>query len=154
MRSGSGFDYQWVTERIALGSAVAGPLQVRAMMGDGITHVLDVRVEASSERLYAGTGIQYLQNGVPDDGKPKADAWFWKGIDFVAGALRRSPSKALVHCRLGMSRSPTMVFAILRAQGVPAEEATRLIKAARIVARVSYPEDAERAGRTWRPRRS
>src|SRR4051812_41712354 len=106
MRAGHGHDYQWVTDRIALGSVVTGSLQVRAMMSDGISHVLDCRVEASSERLYAGTGIQYLQNGVPDDGKPKPDEWFFRGIDFVTGALRRPGTKAFVHCRFGMSRSP------------------------------------------------
>lgn len=152
MRSAHGHDYQWVTERIALGSAVTGPLQVRVMIGDGITHVLDCRVEASSERLYAGTGIKYLQNGIADDGKPKPDEWFFRGIDFATGALRHSWSKVFVHCRFGMSRSPTMVYAIMRAQGVPADEAKRLISAGRLVARVTYPDDAERAGRRWRPR--
>lgn len=142
-------DYQWVTERIALGGAVWRPEQVQAMASDGITHVLDCRVGPSAKPLYAGTGVVYLQNGVPDDGKPKPDEWFFKGIDFVLGAMRWPWSKSLVHCRFGMSRSPTMVYAILRAQGVPAVEANDRIRKARIVARVTYPDDAERAGRRW-----
>lgn len=150
-RSISLHDYQWVTDRIALGSAVSGPDQVWAMVRDGISHVLDCRVGPHAGALYAGTGIVYEQRGVPDDGRPKADEWFWAGIDFAMGALRGPHGRVLVHCRFGMSRSPTMVFAILRAQGVPAEEARQRISQARAVARVTYPDDAERAGRTWSP---
>lgn len=142
-------DYQWVTDRIALGSAVTGTLQVHTMLSEGITHVLDCRVEGASDSLYSGTGIRYLQNGARDDKRPKPDEWFFRGIDFVLGALRRPRTKALVHCRFGMSRSPSMVYSILRAQNVPAEEAKKLISEARIVARVTYPDDAERAGRRW-----
>lgn len=149
VRSATSRDYQWVTGRIALGSAVSEPEHVQALVSDGITHVLDCRVGPSGEALYAGTGIVYRQNGVADDGKPKADEWFFRGIDFVVGALRRPHHKALVHCRFGMSRSPTMVYAILRAQGVPADEANQLVRDARVVARVTYPDDAERAGRRW-----
>jgi protein-tyrosine phosphatase len=144
-----GHDYQWVTDRIALGSAVSGPLQVRSLLLDGVSHVLDLRLTPSSESLYAGTGISYLQNGVADDGRPKADAWFFDGIDFVMKALKRPTGRVLVHCKLGMSRSPSMVYAVLRAQGMPAVEAKERISKARLVARVTYPDDAERAGRRW-----
>lgn len=142
-------DYQWVTDRLALGSVVTGPLHVRALVRDGVTHVLDCRSEGSSEHLYTGTGIQYLRNGAPDDGRPKPDEWFFTGIRFVLGGLRQKGSKALVHCRLGLSRSPSMMYAILRAQGVSGEQAHEQIKKARIVARVTYPDDAERAGRRY-----
>lgn len=145
-------DHQWVTDRIALGSAVTGPLHVQALLVDGVTHVLDCRAGHSSPGLYTGTGIVYRQHGVADDGRPKADEWFWGGIDFAMGALRSPRGKVLVHCRLGMSRSPSMVYAILRAQGVPPDEAKQRISKARVVARVTYPDDAERAGRTWATR--
>lgn len=143
-------DYQWVTERIALGSAVTGPLHVRELVSDGITHVLDCRMEGKeASSLYVGTGIVYLRCGVPDDGKRKDDAWFFEGIGFVVDAFRWPRNKVLVHCRFGMSRSPSMVYAILRAQGVPGDEAEQKISKARAVARVTYRDDAERAGRRW-----
>ena len=74
-RSLSNGDYQWVTDRIAVGSAVSDPAAVRALIGDGVTHVLDCRVESApvAAPLYTGTGIEYLRCGVPDDGKPKPD---------------------------------------------------------------------------------
>lgn len=144
-------DYQWVTERLAVGSAVEGPAAVRALLSDGVTHVLDCRVESPHDgpSLYVGTGIQYLRCGAPDDGKRKPDEWFFTGIDFALRAFERPATRVLVHCRLGMSRSPTMVYAILRAMRVPAEEAERQIRQARLVARVVYKEDAERAGVAW-----
>jgi hypothetical protein len=148
-RSATSRDYQWVTPRIALGSAVSEPEHVRVLVSDGITHVLDCRMGAFGDSMYSGTGIVYRQHGVPDDGKPKPDEWFFKGIDFATGALRWPWSRVLVHCRFGMSRSPTMVYAILRAQGLAAEEARERISKARVVARVTYPDDAERAARRW-----
>ncbi len=142
-------DYQWVTDRLALGSAISELEHVQALVIDGITHVLDCRLGSPGHALYFGTGIVYHQNGIADDGKAKPDEWFFKGIDFVLEALHWPRSRALVHCSFGMSRSPSMVYAILRATGMPAEEAKQSISKARVVARVTYPEDAERAGRRW-----
>lgn len=142
-------DYQWVTDRIAVGSAVSSPSHVRALVADGISHVLDCRLAPDSQALYLGTMIVYRRNGVADDGRPKPDEWFFGGIEFVAEALKRPWTRALVHCRFGMSRSPTMVYAILRTQGMPESEAKSRISGARAVARVTYPDDAERAARRW-----
>lgn len=147
-------DYQWVTPRIAVGSAITSAGDVRALIDDGVTHVIDCRIESryGEPSPYAGTSIAYLRCGVPDDGKPKPDEWFFTGIDFALRAFRRAEARVLVHCRMGMSRSPTMVFAILRAMGMPAVEAEERIKNARLVARVVYREDAERAGSGWATR--
>ena len=101
-------DYQWVTDRIALGSAVADRDQVGALVGDGVTHVLDCRVTPPDDRLYWGTGIVYRQLGVRDDGERKPDEWFLGGIDFAMEALQWRHARVLVHCRMGMSRAPSM----------------------------------------------
>jgi hypothetical protein len=145
-------DYQWVTDALAVGSAVSQADQVAALVSDGITHVLDCRVGQPEKGLYVGTGIVYLHAPATDDGKPKADDWFFQGIDFVLGALKKRGTKALVHCRFGMSRAPSMTCAILVAQGVPGDDAEARIVKARAVAKVTYRKDAERAGRRWRIR--
>jgi len=146
-------DYQWVSSSLAVGSAVSQADQVAALVADGITHVLDCRVGQPEKVLYVGTGIVYEHAPVMDDGKPKPDEWFFQGIDFVLGALRKRGTKALVHCRFGMSRAPSMTFAIPVAQGIAAVEAEANIVKARPVAKVTYKKDAERAGRRWRTRR-
>lgn len=140
--------YQWVTDQIALGSAISEE-HIDALVRDGITHVLDCRLSPESKALYARTGIIYRQNGVADNGKPKADEWFWSGIDFVTRALRGPHRRALVHCKLGMSRSPTMVYAILLSQGMPSKDAQALISKSRVVAKVTYEKDARRAAERW-----
>ena len=142
-------DYQWVTEQIALGSAVYLPEHIPPLLKDGITHVLDCRPGRGSAALYDGTSISYRQNGVLDDGKPKPDEWFFAGIDFAVSALRNPESRLLVHCKFGMSRAPTMVYAILRVLCMSAEQAKQCISKARTVARVTYPDDANRAAEKW-----
>jgi protein-tyrosine phosphatase len=145
-------DHQWVTERIALGSTISQPEHVKAILHDGITHVLDCTKLNPSQPLLAGTGIVYRQCGVPDDGQTKPDQWFFQGIDFVLQTLKSHRTKVLVHCALGFSRSPSMVFAILLALGDSPDEAVSRIKTARVMASVRYREDAERAIWRWRRR--
>ncbi|MDC3961853.1 protein-tyrosine phosphatase family protein [Polyangium jinanense] len=142
-------DYQWVTSSLAVGSAVAKQDQVSALVADGVSHVLDCRGGESAKALYVGTGIVYKHAPALDDGKPKPDEWFFQGIDFVLGALRWPRAKALVHCKFGMSRAPSMMFAILVAQGISGDEAEARIQNARPAAKVTYRKDAERAGRRW-----
>ncbi|HRI63049.1 MAG TPA: dual specificity protein phosphatase [Polyangium sp.] len=140
-----GHDHHWVTPRIALGSAVVNGEHVQALIADGITHVLDCRLAEGGEKLYEGTTIRYLANPTADDGKPKPEEWFKKGIGFVLTALAIPKSKVLVHCMLGVSRSPSMTYAVLRALGHAPDDAVKLIRKARILAGVRYREDADRA---------
>ena len=140
-----GHDHQWVTARIALGSAVVTRDHVQAIVSDGITHVLDCRLAEGGQALYEGTTIRYLANPTADDGKPKPDEWFKKGIGFVLTALAVPKAKVLIHCMMGVSRSPSMTYAVLRSLGHPGDEAVQLIRKARILAGVRYRGDADRA---------
>src|SRR5262245_60431881 len=115
MRSWS--SYNWITDRIALGSAVSKRGQVEVLVGEGITHVLDCQTGRPLEEIYHGAGIVYRQNGTRDDGMQKPDEWFFAGIDFALTALRLPRSKVFVHCMFGMARSPSLVYAILRWHG-------------------------------------
>lgn len=143
--SKKGHDHHWVTERIALGSAVVTQEHVQALIADGVTHVLDCRLAEGGEALYQGTTVRYLANPTADDGKPKPDEWFKKGIGFVLTALAVPKSRILIHCMLGVSRSPSMTYAVLRSLGHAPDDAVKLIKRARVLAGVRYREDADRA---------
>ncbi|HEU4406884.1 MAG TPA: dual specificity protein phosphatase [Polyangiaceae bacterium] len=149
-------DHQWVTDRIALGSAVTRGEQVRVLLDEHVTHVLDLRLHVSSPELvlYEKTGIELLRAGVLDDHLPKPDEWFHRGIDFVLGALDRRRSRVLIHCLAGVSRAPSMTYAVLRALGTPGADAEAKIRKARaLVQRIRYRDDADRALRSWRRRR-
>jgi len=140
-----GHDHQWVTERIALGSAVVTREHVDALVADGITHVLDCRLGEGGEVLYEDTTIRYLANPTADDGKPKPDEWFKKGIGFVLTGLSIPKARVLIHCMLGVSRSPSMTYAVLRSLGHSGDDAVKLIRKARVLAGVRYRDDADRA---------
>ncbi len=140
-----GHDHQWVTKRIALGSAVVTRGQVQALIADGITHVLDCRLAEGGGALYEGTTIRYLANPTADDGKPKPVEWFKKGIGFVLTSLAIPNARVLIHCMMGVSRSPSMTYAVLRALGNSGDDAVKLIRTARVLAGVRYREDADRA---------
>lgn len=149
----SAHDHHWVTDRLALGSAVTRGEQVRVLLGEHITHVLDCRLFISSPEqvLYEGTGIEILRCGVADDHQSKADVWFHKGLDFVLGALELRRSRVLIHCMAGVSRAPSMMYAVLRALGSSASEAEAQIRRSRaLVQRIRYGADADRAVRSWR----
>lgn len=141
----AGHDHQWVTPRIALGSAVATPDHVHAVLQAGITHVLDCRLREDGATLYVGTGVRHLHNGTADDGKPKPPEWFHRGVGFVLGSLAKPQAKILIHCAMGLSRAPSMTYAVLRALGHPEDDAVALIKKARPIAGISYQRDADRA---------
>lgn len=143
--SKKGHDHHWVTERIAVGGAVVTNEHVQALVADGITHVLDCRLAEGGERLYQGTTIRYLANPTADDGKSKPDEWFKKGIGFVLTALAIPKARILIHCMLGVSRSPSMTYAVLRSLGHAPDDAVKLIKKARVLAGVTYRADADRA---------
>lgn len=144
--SKSTHDHQWVTERIALGSAVTRFSHVRCLAAENVTHVLDCRVTNPHPELYAHSGIVHQQCGAIDDGVAKVDGWFHGGVRFALEALAKPNTRLLIHCLLGVSRGPAMTFAVLRLLGFTQQDAEVRIKAAReIVRRIAYQEDAERA---------
>ncbi len=143
-------DHQWVSERIALGSAVTRVEHIRCLVAENITHVLDCRMANPHPELYSRSNIVHLQCGALDDHQTKLDEWFHRGAAFALDALAYPQSRVLVHCLLGVSRGPAMTYTIMRLLGLPAEVAESQIRTARpIVRAIKYRGDAERAVRAW-----
>jgi hypothetical protein len=146
-------DHQWVSERLALGSAITQSVHVEHLRQERVTHVLDCRLNNPHPALWHNSSIVYRQAGTSDDRKRKGPEWFHAGAEFVLKALADPRARVLVFCLVGVSRSPSMVFSILRLQGESAVNAEARIRAARpLVLRITYQQDAERAVRAW-PRR-
>jgi hypothetical protein len=138
------YDHDWITKRLAIGSAPYMPADVRSIQRAGITHVLSCE-NNDSERLYVGTTIRYLHCPTDDDGGRKEADWFLRGVRFAVDALASARStKLLVHCAAGVNRSTGMAYAILRARGCPAGKTDLLITEGRRIARRTYFKDAER----------
>jgi dual specificity phosphatase 3 len=139
-------DFDFVTLRLATGAALQSPNDVDAIAAAGITDVIDCRNDFNDTGLLAShPAIKVLWNGTTDDGKPKPPQWFGKGIAFALEALSQPHRKVYAHCAAGINRGPSMAYAILRAQGLDAACAEKLVRAARPQVGLRYKADADRA---------
>ncbi len=89
-------------------------------------------------------GITAMQDPTKDDGLFKSSAWFGKGIGFARREMLRG--RVLIHCELGINRSPAMVYAVLRTLGHDPQQAVIMIHRASPQANpFKYQHDAEAA---------
>jgi hypothetical protein len=139
-------EHSWVTDRIAVGSGIYTATDVAVVRDAGITHVIDCRTteEPHVRQRYRDAGIDVLNNPTPDDGARKPPEWFARGIRYALQALRDPAAKLLVHCAAGVSRSPSLTYAILRALGRDPVAAEAEIRMARSFVCLTYRLDAER----------
>lgn len=148
--------YDWVTDRVAVGGDdyLNSQRVFDEMKADGVTHVLDCRIEACDDdrrfspkvaAAHKGAFV-YLNNGCDDDFEPKSVDYFRRSLDFGLDALRDPEAKLYVHCAAGYNRGPSSAYAILRATGLRPAEAEVAIAASRTVG-LAYLGCAERAVR-------
>jgi len=139
-------DYNWITPRLATGAALSSADDVWVMVRDGITHVIDCRLEFDDTALFvAQHAVAVLWNGTNDDGQMKQPDWFEKSIDFALSALSKPKVKVYAHCAAGVNRGPSTAYAIMRAIGWSAGEAEKEIRAARPQVGLAYKNDADSA---------
>jgi protein-tyrosine phosphatase len=124
-------DYQFVTDRLAVGGSIGTAENMRAIAQAGITHVVNMQVEFDDRAISDGTGVRVLSNGCDDDFMPKPAELFWNAVSFALAALREPDAKVLFHCAAGIHRSPLMLLAVMRALGYELETAVTMIVAAR-----------------------
>lgn len=132
-------DYDWVTPRVAVGTAITNEGNMGLLAADGVTHVLDLEHDFNDKAIVGGTGIVVRWLPQPDDFRPKPPEWFEQGVDFISQALSREDTRVYVHCLAGIQRSPTMLMAYFLAQGMSLDEAIGLIRAARPVVQLPGP---------------
>jgi hypothetical protein len=59
-------DFDFVTSRLATGTAITGPADVQVLVAAGVTHIIDCRDDFNDAPLLAGNpAISYLWNGGP-----------------------------------------------------------------------------------------
>ena len=121
-------DYQFVTERLALGGSIYTAENMRKIARGGITHIVNMQSEFDDRSISNGTGIQILWNPCEDDFLPKPSELFWGGVLFTLEALEIPEAKVLIHCAAGIHRSPLMLLAVLRVLGYGQREAIRMIR--------------------------
>src|SRR5262245_37992573 len=101
----------WVTDHVCFSGATITPERCPALAKrDGITAVLNLRAEAQDVFVEPMPGA-YLWLPVVDHGDPTVEQLL-TGAQFV-DAMVRADRRVLVHCKMGIGRSPTMVAAYL-----------------------------------------
>jgi protein-tyrosine phosphatase len=134
-----GGDLSWETEL-----AVA---QLHELVGAGVTHIIDARIEAEDAELVATFAeameveLEYLHNGIDDDGQPVPGAWFEACVGHALDAIEAG-GRVLTHCHAGINRGPSLGYAVLLAQGWDPVEALARIVEVRPIVYVAYAEDA------------
>lgn len=139
----------WVTDRIALcGDLPTNKSDALAQLArwesEGITHEIDLRVEANDgDFVTANSSITYIHHGVDDNGGRRDDAWFDVVVGDILEILGSDPgARIVVHCHLGVNRAPSIVFAALLALGWEPLPALRRIRDVRPIAGIIYAVDA------------
>ncbi len=142
-------DITRITDRLWTGGALpaeddAFAVDLAAWRAEGITHVIDNRLERSErERIaLAAPEIAYLENGVRDAGRRMPDEWFERGVTFALEALRQAGTGVLSHCHVGVNRGPSMAYAIMLALGSDPVDALEAIRRARPFVGLGYADDA------------
>lgn len=137
-------NFNFVTHRLAVGSAIDTDADVQTLINAGITHIIDCRAEFDDAPLLAKyPQIKYLYNGVDDDMQAKPIAWFEKSISFALEALSHPGNKVYSHCAAGINRGPSTGYAILRALGLSGIATEALIRFHRPIAMIAYASDAD-----------
>jgi len=110
------------------------------LAADGVTHVLDLRDEASDDpALMRSLGLSWRQVPIVDRAAPtraqldEINAW----LDATGD---RQPV-VYVHCEGGLGRSPTIAMALLMRRGFTRAEAHRLVTGVRSVAAPTEAQD-------------
>lgn len=120
-------DFQFVTERIAVGAMISNKADVDQLVASGITHVIDMRAEFDDDTLN-DSRITILWLPQVDDGTMRPPGQYRHGVEFAFTALEQANRKVYCHCAAGANRGPTMCYALLRAFGFGQQAAIQMIK--------------------------
>lgn len=139
----------FVTPRLLVGGDLSSDRdraadQLHELVASGVTHIIDVRIEANDQRFVAeaAPSLSYCHHGVDDRGQRVLGGWFEMGTRFILRALADPQAIVLAHCHMGINRGPSLGFAALLALGWDCVDALDAIRTARPIAYVDYAEDA------------
>jgi protein-tyrosine phosphatase len=123
--------FSQITPRLWLGGAPTYRRDYEALIADGITAVLDVRAERTTDlAFYDAQGISHQRLHVPDIGVPDEDQ-LTEAIAWIDAQLADGRT-VLVHCAKGRGRSATVLAAyLMRTDGMSFDEASRLLRSKR-----------------------
>jgi hypothetical protein len=118
----------FVTKRLSFGSGITKWRDVEQLQELGITHVINFRRNIHDKKVR-----QFKSLWLPfRDDKEVRPRWFYKrALRFYERALRKQNTKVYVMCRLGICRSASLTYFLLRASGTNEKQAWTHVSAAR-----------------------
>ena len=133
-------DYGRVAPWLLLGPALDSD-GYRHLADEGVTHVLDLRSEASDDpSLMESLNLAWRQ--VPIDDRAAPTSRQLAEINAWLDAAPEAQPIVYVHCEGGLGRSPTVAMALLMQRGFSHAEAHRLVLGARSVAAPTGDQDS------------
>ena len=132
----------FVTKRLAFGSAMTKWSDVERLQAMGITHVINLRRNRNGKKVRQ---FKWLWLPFRDDKKPRPRWFYTKALKFYRRAMNDRRAKVFVMCRLGICRSASLTYFLLRSDGKTELKARTLIRKARACAQISpaYRESGE-----------
>ena len=119
----------WITPHLAVGGRVH-PNDLPRLAGTGVSRVVDTRSEhQDDERALKRAGMCLLYLPTPDT-LPLTPAQLCEGARWINEQIEHG-ERVLVHCEHGVGRSVLLAAAALVMDGMPADEALRLIQGKR-----------------------
>jgi len=132
-------DFGRVAPWLLVGPALDPP-GYQALSEQGVTHVLDLRSEASDDGgVMRSLGLTWARVPIDDRRAPTHDQL--ARINAWLDEAEEQPV-VYVHCEGGLGRSPTIAIALLMQRGFTRAEAHRFMLAARSVASPTPDQDA------------
>jgi protein-tyrosine phosphatase len=132
----------FVNKRLAFGSGITSWRHVDQLKALGITHVINLRRNrhGKKEKTFKNLWMPFR------DDKQARPRWFYKKAwNFYSKAMEEPESRVFVMCRVGICRSASLAYFLLRTSGVASEAAQVAVGRARAAASIckAYRECGE-----------
>ena len=131
-------DFDFITERVAVGGAIITRENFEGVLRAGITHIINTQLEFDDRSLRRDGEADILWLPLDDDLLPKPAESLFTGVRYAQAALERPEAKVLIHCASGIHRAPMLALALLRVQGSSRRDALALLAARR--PQVHFPQ--------------
>ncbi len=124
----------WITDHVAIGGAAITPENWRELVDKlKITAIVNLRAE-HQDAFGPPAPMAYLWLPAEDHTDPTLEQLLL-GVQFIDTAVR-ADQRVLIHCKMGIGRSPTMAAAYLVWTGLSADEAIhKVVSAASFIIR-------------------
>lgn len=132
----------FVNKRLAFGSGIKTWRHVELLQALGITHVINLRFNRHGKKEETFTA---LWMPFKDDKQPRPSSFYRKAWSFYSKAMKQPNSKVFVMCRVGICRSASLTYFLLRISGLAVGSAQSAVVRARPAASIckAYREGGE-----------